>query len=50
MESKEQAVDLGQFMMADSAEGVTFVTPPKEVGRVGGVTYAVGSDIYDLGL
>lgn len=41
MESEEQAVDLGLFMMADSAEGVTSVTPPKEGGRVGGVTSAV---------
>lgn len=41
VQSEEQAVDLGLFMMADSAEGVTSVTPTKEGGRVGGVASAV---------
>lgn len=48
MASEEQAVVLGLFMTADSAEGVTSVTPPKEGGR-GHLCYT-GSDIYDLGL
>lgn len=58
MESEDQVVDLGLFMMADNAGRVTSVTPPKEGGRVGGLTSAVQAlisvtldcDMYNIAL